>query len=38
MRHVQISDSYYKSNETTAEKLFEEDICKGKTCIKVIQC
>ena len=36
MRNLIISDSYYKSDETTTEKSIEEDLCKGKTCIKVI--
>ena len=26
----------YKSNEKTAEKTIKEDLCKGKTCIKII--
>ena len=26
----------YKSNDTTVEETIKEDLCKGKTCIKVI--
>ena len=36
MRNLIISDSYYKSDETTTEKSIKEDLCKGNTCIKVV--
>ena len=31
-----ISGFNYKSNETTVEETIKEGLCKGKTCIKVI--
>ena len=36
MRHIIISGFNYNSNETTVEETIKEDLCKGKTCIKVI--
>ena len=38
MRNIIISGFNYKSNETTAEKTIKEALCKGKTCIKTINC
>jgi hypothetical protein len=35
MRSFLISDSFYKSNETTTETSIKADSCKGKTFNKV---
>ena len=34
MRNLIISDSYYKSDETTTEKSIDEDLCKGNNALK----